>query len=73
MPKKYNSAGKLQEYIPAGNGEPSGEYGTNKGTGNKHIKLDEGKAEPNIIEDNNKDLTSKDSTKGETKEKHKQT
>lgn len=51
MPKKYNSAGKLQEYIPAGNGDPSGEYGTNKGTGNKHIKLGGGTT-PNIIDGN---------------------
>ena len=32
MPTKRNGAGKQQEYIPAGYGDPSGEYGTNAGT-----------------------------------------
>lgn len=27
MPKKINGAGELQNYVPKGNGDPSGEYG----------------------------------------------
>lgn len=69
MPTKLNSAGKQQNYIPAGNGDPSGEYGTNNGSGNKHIKIDNGKAEPNVIDDNNKDFTGKTPPKQETKTK----
>lgn len=36
MPKKPNGAGGMQEYIPAGNGDASGEYGNSKGE-NKHF------------------------------------
>lgn len=36
MPKKLNGAGGMQEYIPAGNGDASGEYGNSKGE-NKHF------------------------------------
>ena len=67
MPKKLNSAGKPQEYIPAGNGDPSGEYGNNNGSGNKNIKLGGGKAEPNVIEDDGKGVVVKDTKKKETK------
>lgn len=38
MPKKYNSAGQLQNYVPAGNGDASGEYGDNATGSNKHFK-----------------------------------
>lgn len=36
MPKKPNGNGGMQEYIPAGNGDASGEYGNGKGE-NKHF------------------------------------
>ena len=36
MPKKPNGAGGMQEYVPAGNGDASGEYGNSKGE-NKHF------------------------------------
>ena len=36
MPKKINSHGNMQEYIPAGNGDASGEYGNSDGS-NKHF------------------------------------
>ena len=55
MPTKLNKAGKQQEYIPAGNGDPSGEYGTSKGTNKNFTK-------PNIISEN-KVLTPTKATK----------
>ena len=51
MPTKLNKAGKQQEYIPAGNGDPSGEYGTANGTNKNFTK-------PNVITEN-KPLTPK--------------
>ena len=36
MPKKPNSSGELQEYVPAGNGDASGEYGDADGN-NRHF------------------------------------
>jgi len=36
MPKKPNSHGDMQEYVPAGNGDASGEYGDSEGS-NKHF------------------------------------
>ena len=36
MPKKPNSLGELQEYVPAGNGDASGEYGDADGN-NRHF------------------------------------
>ena len=36
MPTKLNRAGEQQNYVPAGNGDASGEYGNEKG-GNKHF------------------------------------
>ena len=36
MPKKPNSHGDMQEYVPAGNGDASGEYGNSEGS-NKHF------------------------------------
>lgn len=38
MPKKLNSAGEMQNYIPAGNGDASGEYGNTETGSNKHFK-----------------------------------
>lgn len=37
MPKKPNSHGDMQEYVPAGNGDASGEYGNSEGS-NKHFE-----------------------------------
>lgn len=39
MPQKLNSAGKMQNYVPAGNGDASGEYGDNATGSNKHFKV----------------------------------
>jgi len=36
VPKKPNSHGDMQEYVPAGNGDASGEYGNSEGS-NKHF------------------------------------
>ncbi len=38
MPKKINGAGELQNYVPKGNGDPSGEYGDKETGGNVHWK-----------------------------------
>lgn len=40
MPKKMNSAGQLQNYVPAGNGDASGEYGDNASGSNIHYKTE---------------------------------
>lgn len=40
MPTKRNHAGNQQPYIPAGNGDPSGEYGDNATGGNVHIRIE---------------------------------
>ena len=42
MPTKINRAGKQQPYVPAGNGDASGEYGTHATGGNIHYKASEG-------------------------------
>lgn len=39
MPQKLNSAGKMQNYVPKGNGDASGEYGDNATGSNKHFKV----------------------------------
>lgn len=39
MPTKLNSAGKMQNYVPAGNGDASGEYGDNATGSNKHFQI----------------------------------
>lgn len=36
MPTKPNSAGEQQDYVPAGNGDPSGEYADEAGA-NVHL------------------------------------
>lgn len=51
MPQKLNKAGKMQDYIPAGNGDPSGEYGTSKGT-NKNFTASDKKSKANVITEN---------------------
>ena len=53
MPQKLNKAGKMQDYIPKGNGDASGEYGTSNGT-NKNFTTSDKKKEdrgskPNVI------------------------
>ena len=46
MPTKPNRAGNQQNYVPAGNGDASGEYGDNATGSNIHITIkDNGKAE----------------------------
>lgn len=52
MPQKLNKAGKMQDYIPAGNGDPSGEYGTSKGTNKNFTISDKKKIEANVITEN---------------------
>ena len=37
MPQKLNKAGNMQNYVPAGNGDASGEYGDNATGSNKHF------------------------------------
>ena len=53
MPQKLNKAGKMQDYIPAGNGDPSGEYGTSKGTNKNFTTADKKKeSKANVITEN---------------------
>ena len=40
MPKKLNSAGQMQNYVPEGNGDASGEYGDNASGSNVHYKTE---------------------------------
>lgn len=42
MPKKMNSAGQMQNYVPKGNGDASGEYGDNATGSNIHYKAEGG-------------------------------
>ena len=51
MPTKLNKAGKMQDYIPKGNGDASGEYGTSNGT-NKNFTTSDKKAKANVITEN---------------------
>ena len=39
MPTKRNHAGNQQNYVPAGHGDASGEYGDNATGSNKHIQF----------------------------------
>lgn len=39
MPQKPNRSGQLQNYVPAGNGDASGEYGDNESGSNIHFKV----------------------------------
>lgn len=52
MPTKLNKAGKQQEYIPKGNGDASGEYGTSNGTNKNFTTSDKKKTEANVITEN---------------------
>jgi len=52
MPQKLNKAGKMQDYIPAGNGDPSGEYGTSKGTNKNFTTSDKKSSKANVITEN---------------------
>lgn len=65
MPQKLNKAGKMQDYIPAGNGDPSGEYGTSKGT-NKNFTASDKKSKANVITEN-KSIVVGDNKKSESK------
>lgn len=51
MPQKLNKAGKMQDYIPKGNGDASGEYGTSNGT-NKNFTTSDKKSSANVITEN---------------------
>jgi len=52
MPQKLNKAGKMQDYIPAGNGDPSGEYGTSNGTNKNFTASDKKSSKANVITEN---------------------
>ena len=52
MPQKLNKAGKMQDYIPKGNGDASGEYGTSNGTNKNFTTSDKKKTEANVITEN---------------------
>lgn len=69
MPTKMNKAGEQQSYVPAGNGDPSGEY-TNQAGGNRNFKTFKKQDEPSqSFNDVNKMRTGKASMpKQETKE-----
>lgn len=51
MPQKLNKAGQMQDYIPKGNGDASGEYGTSNGT-NKNFTTSDKKSSANVIAEN---------------------
>lgn len=48
MPQKLNSAGKMQNYVPKGNGDASGEYGDSATGSNIHYTKD--KVKVNVID-----------------------
>lgn len=52
MPQKLNKAGKMQDYIPKGNGDASGEYGTSNGTNKNFTTSDKKKTQANVINEN---------------------
>ena len=52
MPQKLNKAGKMQDYIPKGNGDASGEYGTSNGTNKNFTASDKKKSKANVITEN---------------------
>ena len=52
MPQKLNKAGQMQDYIPKGNGDASGEYGTSNGTNKNFTTSDKKKTEANVITEN---------------------
>lgn len=52
MPTKLNKAGQMQDYIPKGNGDASGEYGTSNGTNKNFTTSDKKKTQANVITEN---------------------
>ena len=52
MPQKLNKAGQMQDYIPKGNGDASGEYGTSNGTNKNFTTSDKKKSKANVITEN---------------------
>lgn len=52
MPQKLNKAGKMQDYIPKGNGDASGEYGTSNGTNKNFTTSDKKSSKANVITEN---------------------
>ena len=52
MPQKLNKAGKMQDYVPKGNGDASGEYGTSNGTNKNFTESDNKKTPANVILEN---------------------
>jgi len=52
MPQKLNKAGKMQDYIPKGNGDASGEYGTSNGTNKNFTASDKKSSKANVITEN---------------------
>lgn len=67
MPTKPNSAGQQQNYVPAGHGDASGEYGDNATGSNIHIRFE--RKDPILEEDKGK---ASDSAKNEVKSETKQ-
>lgn len=49
MPTKLNRAGNQQNYVPAGNGDASGEYGDNASGGNIHFAVKKDNAVQNLV------------------------
>ena len=52
MPQKLNKAGQMQDYVPKGNGDASGEYGTSNGTNKNYTESDKKKSKANVITEN---------------------
>ncbi len=52
MPQKLNKAGKMQDYIPKGNGDASGEYGTSNGTNKNYTTSEKKTSKANVITEN---------------------
>ena len=66
MPQKLNKAGQMQDYIPKGNGDASGEYGTSNGTNKNFTTSDKKKTKANVITENKSVVVG---DKGKAKEK----
>ena len=62
MPQKLNKAGKMQDYIPKGNGDASGEYGTSNGTNKNYTTSEKKSSKANVITEN-KSLSGKGKAK----------
>lgn len=59
MPTKRNKAGQQQNYVPAGHGDASGEYGDNATGSNIHIKFENFKKPEPPKETRSKELSAK--------------